>query len=246
MLDFYIITIALIIGLGSFTQGLTGFGLALISVPLLSLVIDVKQAIPVAGIFGWLVTFPIVFKMREHIQWKIGLILFAGSLPGSYLGASLLKQLPSSVILSAMGIVLILASIYSLISKATLFKYPSKIISLIVGFFSGALGATVGEPGPPVIAYTSMLPWTNDQTKSTLVFFFMLQMIGAILGFWSKGLLTNEVFLHVVHSIPLFIVGLIIGLKAYHLLNKYNFNYHKIIYSLLIIIGFVLLIKGIK
>ena len=245
MLDFYVIVIALIIGLGSFTQGLTGFGLALVSVPLLSLVVDVKQAIPIAGIFGWLVTFPIVFKMKQHIQWSVGLALFIGSLPGSFLGANLLKLLPSSVILISMGIVLILASIYSLSSKNTLFRSPSKLVSLIVGFFSGSLGAAVGEPGPPVIAYTSMLPWTKDQTKSTLVFFFMLQMIGANLGFYSKGLLTSEVLTYIMKAFPMFVVGLMCGLKTYHLLNKYCLNYHKIIYSLLVVIGCVLIIKSI-
>lgn len=246
MIDLYIITIALIIGLGSFTQGLTGFGLALVSVPLLSLVMDVKQAIPIAGMFGWLVTFPIVFKMKSHIQWKVALTLFIGSLPGSLLGANLLKLLPSTAILISMGIVLISASIYSLTSNHTLFRAPSKSISLIIGFFSGALGASVGEPGPPVIAYTSMLPWTKDQTKSTLVFFFMLQMIGANLGFWSKGLLTYDIFIYILKIFPMFIIGLLCGLKTYHLLNRYKLNYHKIVYSLLIVVGSALIIKSIS
>lgn len=179
-----IILIAAIIALGGFTQGLTGFGLALVSVPLLSLTIDVKMAVPIAGIFGWLVTFPIVWKMRQHVEWKVGTILFLGSLPGSYLGADLLKRLPAEVILISMGVVLIASSLYSMRAAQPLFKKASNGLSVIVGFFSGALGASVGEPGPPAIAYTSMLPWSSHQTKSTLVYFFMLQMMGAIAGFW--------------------------------------------------------------
>ena len=97
-----ILIVSIIIGLGSFTQGLTGFGLALVSVPLLSLFLDVKLAIPLAGLFGWLVTFPIVWKMKAHIQFKTAFILFLGSLPGSFIGADLLKQLPSNIILITM------------------------------------------------------------------------------------------------------------------------------------------------
>lgn len=238
-----IILISMIIGLGSFTQGLTGFGLALVSVPLLSLYIDVKLAVPIAGVFGWLVTFPIVWKMRKHIQFRIAIILFLGSLPGSFLGATLLKQLPSYVILITMGVILIISSLYSLSTKTTLFKSASSLASLWIGFFSGALGASVGEPGPPVIAYTSMLPWSNDQTKSTLAFFFMLQMIGAIIGFWSKGLLTDVVLSYVLKTLPVFIIGLSVGMFSYQLLHKYNIDYHKIIYSLLIIIGSMLILK---
>ncbi|PJG84891.1 sulfite exporter TauE/SafE family protein [Conservatibacter flavescens] len=244
-MDMLTIIIAIIIALGSFTQGLTGFGLALISVPLLSLFIDVKLAVPIAGIFGWLVTFPIVWKMRAHIQWRIAIVLFIGSLPGSYLGADLLKQLSPQIILMLMGIVLIFASLYSLYSQKVLFKSSSNSLSLFVGFCSGALGASVGEPGPPVIAYTSMLPLNKDQTKSTLVCFFMLQMIGAISGFWSKGLLTNDVLLYVIKTIPLFIIGLYLGMFIYQLLNKYSINYHRIIYSILLIVGGILIIKSI-
>ena len=239
-----IILVSAIIALGSFTQGLTGFGLALVSVPLLSLTIDVKAAVPIAGIFGWLVTFPIVWKMRNHVRWKAALLLFVGSLPGSYLGADLLKRLPSEAILITMGGVLVASSIYSFFSKEALFKEVSKPVTVGTGFFSGALGASVGEPGPPVIAYTSMLPWSADQAKSTLVFFFMLQMIGAITGFWLQGLLTDVVFAHVWKSIPAFVVGMTLGMFGYQLLHTYKIDYHKIIHGLLLVIGAMLIIKN--
>ncbi|KGQ71440.1 hypothetical protein OA57_01265 [Chelonobacter oris] len=240
-----LVVISIIIALGGFVQGLTGFGLALVSVPLLSLFIDVKVAIPLAGIFGWFVTFPIVYKMRRYVNWKTAVILFIGSLPGSYLGADILKHLPSDIILITMGVILVLSGLYSFTSKNTLFKSASKPISLGVGFFSGALGASVGEPGPPVIAYTSMLPWTNHETKSTLVFFFMLQMIGAIVGFWFKDLLTGGVLKYVGQAIPAFLIGVSLGMLSYNLLNKYQLNYHKIIYTLLIFLGTILIVKNI-
>ena len=45
-MEFEIVAISAVIALGAFTQGLTGFGLALVSVPLLSLVVDVKMGCP--------------------------------------------------------------------------------------------------------------------------------------------------------------------------------------------------------
>ncbi|OBW95495.1 hypothetical protein QS62_03750 [Gallibacterium salpingitidis] len=240
-----ILIISLIIFLGSFTQGLTGFGLALVSVPLLSMCLDVKLAIPIAGIFGWLVTFPIVWKMKNHIKWKVTIILFIGSLPGSLLGANLLKYLPSEVILVTMGIILVISSLYSLFSRVSLIKKESYPVSLFMGFLSGSMGASVGEAGPPVIAYTSMMPWTNDETKATLVSFFMLQMIGAIVGFWYKDLLTGEVLSYVMKIFPAFCIGLLVGLFGYQLMHKFNINYHKIVYCFLIIIGSVLIVKNI-
>lgn len=245
-MDMTVILVSLIIGLGGFTQGLTGFGLALVSVPLLSLVVDAKMAVPIAGIFGWLVTFPIVWKMRHSIQYKAGLILVAGSLPASFVGAKLLASLPSQYILITMGIVLILSSIHSMRSTKPAFSKTSVPVTMGTGFASGVLGASVGEAGPPVIAYTSMQPWTADQAKSTLVFFFMLQMIGAIASFWTEGLITPEVSSLVGSAMPAFLVGMTSGMVGYHFLQKYKINYHHIVHGLLLVIGCVLVIKNVQ
>lgn len=235
-----------VILLGTFVQGLTGFGLALVSVPLLSMMLDVKVAVPVAGLFGWLITFPLVYKMRQHVQWKVGMIMVLGSLPGSLLGANLLKIMPAKWILVLMGSVLIAASLHSLLKKQQSHedKQSSGVLAAFAGFFSGTLGASVGEPGPPVIAYTSMQPWSSDQVKASLLFFFMLQMAGAIFGFWHKDLLTSEVSDNFAWGIPSFIVGLYFGTKAWDLLKKYRINYHRIVHTFLFCIGSVLLVKN--
>ncbi|MCY4330001.1 MAG: sulfite exporter TauE/SafE family protein [Endozoicomonadaceae bacterium] len=242
-MDITIILVSLIIALGGFTQGLTGFGLALVSVPLLSMTVDAKIAVPLASIFGWVVTWPIVWKMRHCVQYKTGLILFAGSIPASFVGAKLLATLPSQYIIIPMGIILIVSSLYALRSSKPLFRHTSTSVTFGTGFTSGVLGASVGDPGPPVIAYTSMLPWTADQSKSTLAFFFMLQMVNAIISFWVTGLITVEVTFLAVSAIPLFLVGTIAGMVSYHLLQKHKINYHHLVHALLLIIGCMLILK---
>ncbi len=245
-MDTTIILISLIIALAGFTQGLTGFGSALVSVPLLSLIVGAQTAVPIAGIFGWLVTLPIVWKMRHSIQRQTGLILFAGSVPASFVGAKLLASMPSQYILLTMGAVLIISSIHSLRATKPLFKEASMPLTIGAGFTSGVLGASVGESGPPVIAYTSMQPWTADQTKSTLAFFFMLQMIGANVSFWNEGLITEEVISHVLSAMPAFALGLAGGMIGYHFLQKYKIDYHKIVHSFLLVMGFMLVFKNVS
>jgi uncharacterized membrane protein YfcA len=236
----------MIIALAGFTQGLTGFGSALVSVPLLSLLVGAQTAVPIAGIFGWIVTFPIVWKMRHSIQRKVGLILFAGSIPASFMGAKLLASLPSHYILITMGLVLIASSIHSLRSTKPLFQKTSVPVTVGAGFTSGLLGASVGESGPPVIAYTSMQPWSADEIKSTLAFFFMLQMIGANIGFYNEGLITTEVLDYVMSAMPAFIVGLAGGMIAYHFMQKYKIDYHKIVHGFLLFMGIALVFKNVS
>ena len=245
-MDTTLILISMIIALAGFTQGLTGFGSALVSVPLLSLLVGAQTAVPIAGIFGWIVTFPIVWKMRHSIQRKVGLILFAGSIPASFMGAKLLASLPSHYILITMGLVLIASSIHSLRSTKPLFQKTSVPVTVGAGFTSGLLGASVGESGPPVIAYTSMQPWSADEIKSTLAFFFMLQMIGANIGFYNEGLITAEVLDYVMSAMPAFIIGLAGGMTAYHFMQKYKIDYHKIVHGFLLFMGIALVFKNVS
>ncbi|MCW8348375.1 sulfite exporter TauE/SafE family protein [Vibrio sp. ZSDZ65] len=244
-MDTTLLFVSLIIALAGFTQGLTGFGSALVSVPLLSFIVGAQTAVPIAGIFGWLVTLPIVWKMRHSIQRQTGLILFAGSVPASFVGAKLLATMPSHYILLTMGVVLVASSLHSLLSTKPLFKKTSIPVTVGAGFTSGVLGASVGESGPPVIAYTSMQPWTADQTKSTLAFFFMLQMIGANVSFWNEGLITAEVLSLVMSAMPAFIIGLTGGMIGYHFLHKYKIDYHRIVHIFLLVIGCMLVVKNV-
>ncbi|USD67726.1 sulfite exporter TauE/SafE family protein [Vibrio sp. SCSIO 43136] len=244
-MDTTLILVSMIIALAGFTQGLTGFGSALVSVPLLSMIVGAQTAVPIAGIFGWLVTLPIVWKMKEHIQHRTGLILFAGAVPASFVGAKLLANMPSHYILITMGVVLIVSSLHSLRSTKPLFQKTSIPVTVGAGFTSGVLGASVGESGPPVIAYTSMQPWTADQTKSTLAFFFMLQMIGANVSFYTEGLITEDVISYVVSALPAFAVGLTGGMVGYHFLQKYKIDYHKIVHTFLLVIGCALVFKNV-
>jgi uncharacterized membrane protein YfcA len=142
-----------------------------------------------------------------------------------------------------MGVVLIASSIHALRKKKVVAGgESSRLLSALAGFFSGTLGASVGEPGPPVIA--SMQPWTADQVKASLLFFFMLQMVGAIIGFWNKDLLTEEVFSLFAWGVPSFLIGLLAGMKAWDLLKAYKINYHGIVHSVLFCIGTFLLVKN--
>jgi len=235
----------IILLLGGFVQGLTGFGLALVSVPLLSLAIGVKTAVPLAGVFGWLVTLPIVWKMRRDVPWRVTLVLFVGSLPGSWIGAELLKELPGNVILAGMGVILLVSSVYALRSHGPVIAHAPKWLGAVVGFFSGAIGAAVGEPGPPVIAFASLMPWSSNQAKATLVSFFMLQMIGALISFYQKDLITPEVTGLILRCFPTFVVGAALGMATYGQLQKLKVDYHKVVHVALIAISCALIWKAV-
>jgi hypothetical protein len=74
----------------------------------------------------------------------------------------------------------------------------------------------------------------------------MLQMIGANIGFYNEGLITAEVLDYVMSAMPAFIVGLAGGMIAYHFMQKYKIDYHKIVHGFLLFMGIALVFKNVS
>jgi len=71
----------------------------------------------------------------------------------------------------------------------------------------------------------------------------MLQMVGAIAGFWNKDLLSAEVFSLFAWGIPSFVVGLFAGMKAWDVLKARRINYHGIVHCFLLCVGSFILFR---
>ena len=62
--------IALIFLAAGFVQGISGFGSALVAMPLLALVVDVKTAVPLCVLNGLLITLFLTLRLKAHINWR--------------------------------------------------------------------------------------------------------------------------------------------------------------------------------
>ena len=101
-----ILLIGLIIFLAAFTQGLTGFGFALTSLPLLSFVVGVKEAVPLAALCGFVVNIYLTYQLKAHIDFKEVKLLIVGSVIGIPLGVFFLSEADEHLILKIMLIVI--------------------------------------------------------------------------------------------------------------------------------------------
>jgi len=240
-----IITLNLIVILGGFVVGLSGFGFVLVCVPILSLLIDVKLAIVVSALLGWLSSIPIAFKMRQHIMWRPVAILLAGAIPGSILGSLVLREVPSHYILIAMALVIIASSAYCLQLREGVKSESKSGTTVATGLVSGMLGATVGEAGPPIVSYAMIQPWTAAQAKATMLGFFTFQMAAALVSFVFQNLLTFEMITFSAKLLPGLIVGITLGVLCFNFVERRNINFQRYMHCALIAIAVYLLVKSI-
>jgi len=233
--------LALIAYLGGLVQGMTGFGLMLVSLPLMALMIDIKTAVPLILMLGLVMNVILVWRLARHVQTRKWLPLLMASLPGVPVGVYILKTVEPQWLELLVGGVIIAtaAATWQHGSSKTALKQRW---TLTAGFSAGFLGASIGAAGPPVIVYTALQPWPKHQIKATLVTFFCISG-GLILALqFFSGLVTAEVVHHFIYCLVPLLAGVFTGIRLFDTIDQRL--YKRTIYILLFALGAMMLLKG--
>ena len=233
--------VGFILFLSGFTNGLSGFGVALLAIPLLAVLLDVKRVVPLAALAAMTTHVIVLVHLRHHFDWSRILPLIISAIPGVAVGALFLKHLDRTVILYILGVLLIAYSVYSLFLRIPV-KEMKKGWVFPFGFTAGLLGGALSTPGPPAIVYTSMQSWSKDQIKVTLQGFFILSGIIVILFHILNGITTLYVLKLYGASIPMLFIGTYVGSLFYGRIN--DEGYRKLVLIILFLLGAFMIYKA--
>ncbi|MBI5559443.1 MAG: sulfite exporter TauE/SafE family protein [Deltaproteobacteria bacterium] len=226
--------IALIFLAAGFTQGLSGFGSALVAMPLLLLFLDAKTAVPLCVLNGLVITAFLSLQLRSHVDWRKIIPPLIGCLPGIYVGDFLLRKADGSLIKLLLGVLLIGYALYCMFLQPK----PRKIASFwpyVAGFFTGLIGSAFSAGGPPTIIYTTLTGWNKDAIKATLSVFFFTTGIFIAVAHAMSGLTTPVVLRYFFLSAGFVLFGVMAGSFCYGRVERET--YLKIILNLLVIMG---------
>ena len=232
----------LIILTAGFTQGFTGFGSALVMLPLLTLLIGVKTVVPMVILLGICINLILFFQVHRHLQWRRVRDLLAACIPGIFCGVYILKTLSTGILELAIGVVLLIFPAW-LMYRGVPEREIKAWWAWPAGFLSGVLGGSVSAGGPPVIIYTALQPWGKLPIKSTLVGFFLVTSAatGAVQA--GGGLMTREVLILFAAGLPALVTGVLAG--SYLFARADSGAYRKVLNVLLILLGMVMVVKAV-
>ena len=233
--------IGLIFFLAGFTQGVSGFGSALVAMPLLLLFIDVKIAVPLCMLNGLAITLILSFQLRSEIDWKKIMPLFFGCLPGIVAGTLFLKGANNNVMKFLLGLLLLGYSAYALaVSPKT--RRMGKVWPVLAGFCTGVIGSAFSAGGPPTIIYTTLTGWRKDEIKATLSVFFFLTGILMAAAHALSGLTTIAVVNYLKVTVFFVTGGVIAGSICYGRISQKV--YIRLIFGLLIVMGCMMVVTS--
>lgn len=224
-----------------FMQGLTGFGSALIAMPLLAYVVDIKTAVAVCTLCGVIINFSMCCNLRSNIEINRILPLIIGCVPGVVFGTVVLREVDGGIITLCLGILVAGYASYSLLVNPVVLKM-SRLWGYLAGFLTGAIGTAVSAGGPPTIIYSSLMGWRKDDFKATLSGFFLVAASMAALGHFLGGLTTLYVFKLFLASLIPVQAGVMLGHRLAARVSEDL--YRRIVMILLVFMGLMLIFQN--
>ena len=242
MNDSLALILSLIIFVAFFVRAFTGFGAALISVPLLALFYDLKFVVPLELIFETAIGILLISKVYKHINFKHMGNLLVGSLLGSILGAHLLANAPNKGLQIGLGITVFLLSLYMIrFAWRPIVWKISPHWGIVFGLSAGVLGGAFNMSGPITVLYLSHQLIDKTQFRATLICLFLITEVWKTGLFAYNGLFTPEMLEMTLMLTPAFLAGTILGHLSHIRVSDRNFRLT--LAAVLLVASFFLLSK---
>jgi uncharacterized membrane protein YfcA len=203
--------VAGVVFLGVFTQSLTGFGVALVSMALLPDLIGIRMASPLVALVSLTIEVVLLVRYHQSVELRPVLRITAASLVGIPLGIASLQFLDENLVLGILGLVVAGYALYAL-SGVRLPELKHPAWPYLAGLVGGFLGGAYNTSGPPVIIYGNCARWEPVQFKSNLQGYFLFSSLVVLGGHFLSHNLTAPVLQTYLRLLPVIGLAVVAGL----------------------------------
>lgn len=192
-------------------QSVSGFGFALVLVPLLSLFWDVKAAVVLTVMLGPFAAAPVLAPVRRHARRPVVLGLLVGGFIGSPAGAALLVLADPDVLRVAVALIVLLSTVILL--RGFVIREPRRPLAaaVVVGAVSGALRSATSMGGPPVTLYLLGLRYDPRAFVATSTASYLLSSIYTVGLYAVAGKVTGSLLGMGAAAVPAMAAGAFLG-----------------------------------
>jgi hypothetical protein len=232
----------LIVVLAYAVLAISGFGSALISIPLLALLMPVKLVIPVVLIVDLTATLATGMRFRRDVTLDEIKPIIPSMLLGLIAGVTLLVRLPAQWVLMALGLFIVSYAGYSLTYRERA-RIASKWWSLPTGLAGGVSSGLFGMGGPVYVVYLAARITDPAALRATLSALFSMNTAARLCLFVFSGLLVQKlVWITALCLLPFMALGLFIGHRVHLKLTRTQIA--KLVSLLLLATGMSILWKA--
>jgi uncharacterized membrane protein YfcA len=232
---------SLCIFVAAFIRGFTGFGLAVVGVPLLSLFFAPAEIVPSIMILAFLAGLQLIPKIWRRVDWKLLLPTVIGAAIGTPLGTWLLAGVSADAMRVLIGVAVLAASLAVQLG----FRFarrPHAGISAGFGAVAGLTGGAAAMPGPSVIFLFLAVPIAHEAGRASLILFFQISAAMSAVAATFAGLMVLHSLILGAMLVPAMLIGNWLGDRVFDKASAKT--YRRIVVLLLAGLGAVAAVRG--
>jgi uncharacterized membrane protein YfcA len=199
--------------LGSaFVRGLTGFGMAILLVPVLALALPPVEAVVLTNALSLMIgatEIRTLVRDAEPTAWGIGGLVVLTTPLGLYA----LSLTGTDVARLVIALIALSAFVAILLPRRGA-KVPGKLATSGVGVLSGLMTGYAGMPGPPVVPYYAGRELPRATIKASMQLIFTIAASAGLASATWLGILRLELLLFALLMLPLIIAGNRLGARV--------------------------------
>lgn len=207
----------IIVSMASLVKGITGFGFALFSLPILLFWYPIKELIPILIICNLFASTIIVLQKKERplVNNKFKALIGIGGV-FTIFGTIILEIMPERELLIGVTIFIILLSILAFVKVKVDIKLRNSIYAIsgaVCGFLTGAISVS----GPPLALFLNAAKVDNQEFREIFSWFSIVTTVIALLGYYWQDMLSLEILKTSAQFFPILYLGSFLGKR----LNRY-------------------------
>lgn len=216
------VAIAVVVALASsFIRGLTGFGMALMLVPVLALTVTPEQAVVTANALGVVMGLASYRGARLAAEGSARTIALLGML-ATPAGLVMLAVTPDNIARLVIALAALAAFVFVLRPGGGVRAAGSdgKAMTHATGIASGLLAGFAGMPGPPVIAFYLGRQVERAVARASMFLVFLATSISACVAALALGLADAKAAWLALILAPAVLIGNALGSLAFGRVNE--------------------------
>jgi uncharacterized protein len=222
--------------LAGVVRGFSGFGSALIHVPLISAIYDPRLATVSYILMDLPCTMPFALRAIPQCHWREVLPAIIAGAIAVPLGTYVQKTSDPVVLRWAMA-VLVLCFLALVITGWRYRGKPGALPASVAGFFSGFAGGAAQMSGPPLILYWLGTPGRVAVVRANLLVFFLLLGITLVVNYVAQALVTPRAIAIAMLLWPLYLMALFVGARWFH--GATDTSYRRVAYIIVALAALV-------
>jgi uncharacterized membrane protein YfcA len=227
----------------AFVTGLAGFAFGLVAAAIWLHALTPIQATTLIVAYGLLVQGYAVWKLRHTLNASRLIPLIIGSAIGVPFGIVMLRWVSPIYLRMAIGILLILFSLYNLVRpKLPEVKRGGRAADAGAGFFNGVVGGSTGLAGILIVIWSNVRGWQRDEQRAAFQPTGVATFLITLVALGGAGIITPDIVKLFALGLPALAIGTWLGWKLYGKLDEASFR--KGVLVLLLISGAALVAVG--